>query len=564
MTSETRLSLLYPASYAHEKESRPVADVSVIAALSAEPLFYAMHRQSRFKPNQQHPIVYSTDDIDVIRYRLDVVEDLLNHDGLCKLLETLLPDLEDLRELHSAPFEQPRDMFDYFSSITEIELYIALMDKLHRFFVQERSAFHSEAIQALAAETKRMCEDESYARLKTEYAKMSQSIRSIKSVTIGVNLDAALKPAEAGIVSVHTEPFRSGHIIDKLLRADFSDDGYNCLAPLEVVGKGLAPDEAARFRAAVASTLHTVLKSSLKSWKPVVRSFTGSSTKFPVRLSDEIRFLLGGVALLRKLLEAGVPICKPEVEPQGAKAFAVNGLYNPVTALNLHAENEAGGRIVLNQMQFDENGMIYILTGPNQGGKTVFVQAVGIAQLMFQLGLFVPAFSASISPVDRIYTHFPEERERYANGRFADECRRLTEICDKLTEHSLLLMDETFSSTSASEATYIAEQVLLGLRAAGCRVLFATHLHDLARSIDHLNARSEPERGRIDSLTAEIEDEDFMATRSYKISRSRPQGRSYARDIAEKYGLTFERLIRSVGKPKEREREIGGAGADEG
>lgn len=556
------LSLLYPRGTGPVESGAAVADQAVIAALAAESLFYEMRSPHRFRPNQRHPIMYATDDIAVIAYRLDVVEDLLDNEPLMKLLETLLPDLEDMKELQQIDKGQADDTASVLSGISEIELVIGLIDRLYDFFRQEGARLRSQGFRSLAAEVSRVRESESFGRLKTEYGKISASIRSIKSITIGVNLDEQFRPHEAGLVGIHTEKFQSGKLIDKLLRLDF-DDRFNCLAPLEVVGKGLTHQQTNGFRAAVNSAMDTVFRSAIKSWRPVIRAYTAAESKFLTALADEIRFLLGGVALIRKLRQAGLPVCKPQAEPKESKAFEIGGLYNPVIALERlqpqAAAAASSGRVVLNPMKFDENGMIYILTGPNQGGKTVFVQAVGIAQLLFQLGLFVPAFSAVISPVDAIFVHAPDESDRKSTGRFGDECRRLMMICEKLTEHSLLLMDETFSGTSAAEATYIAEQVLLGLRAAGCRVLFSTHLHDLARSIDDLNKRAaDANTGRIDSLTAELDaDQSETGARSYKISRSRPTGRSYARDIAEKYGLTYEGLIASLHRRKESKDKFG-------
>lgn len=551
MASDTGFSLLYPRGRPDGNANPSGADAAIVSALGAESLFGALRYAPRFKPNQKHPIAYFTDDIEVIRYRLDAVEDLLNHEALFRLLEQLLPELEDMKELHMARQEQPADTTADLAGISEIELYVGLMDKLYDCFGQDGLRLKSAALRAFAAEIKRIRQEGPFAALKAEYAKMTQSIRAIKSVTIGVNLDARLRPLEAGVVSINTERFRSGHIIDKLLRADFSDDGFNCLAPLEVAAKGLTNEQIAGYRSAVNSALQTALKGSLKSWRPAVRAYTLANSGFLLRLVDDVRFLLGGVSLLRKLQAAGVPICKPAAAAKERRMFEAAGLYNPVVALRQHedAGRTPSGRVVLNPMQFDENGMIYILTGPNQGGKTVFVQAVGIAQLLFQLGLFVPAVSATFSPVDRIYAHFPDEQHRSTGGRFAEECERLMRICRGLTRHSLLLLDETFSGTSAAEATYIAEQVLLGLRAIGCRVLFSTHLHDLARHIDELNERTDRSGSRIDSLTAEaVATGEQEHTRSYVIRRSRPHGHSYARDIAEKYGLTYEALIAALEK----------------
>lgn len=545
-------SLLYPPGHAADSRERATADPTMISALAAETLFSMMRNNSRFKPNQIHPIVYFSSDTAVIQYRLDAIEDLLNNPSFCKFLEQLLPELEDMKELQTIDKGHNEDIVSQLTSISEIELYITLIERLYDQLCGENVSLQSSSLRLFSGEIKRIYEELSFQKLKTEYKAISSSIRDIKSITIGVNLDEKFRPYEAGIVSINTAKFQSGTIINKLLRMDFSNDGFNCIAPLEVVGKGLSHEQINGYRAAVNSALNMTIKSSLKSWQPIIRAFAVSRTKFLLRLVDEIRFLTGAVSLLNKLIEAGVPICKPELDAPDNRTFTVNGLYNPVLVLNQQSTfgDKAPHRVVLNHLQFDKDGMIYILTGPNQGGKTVFVQSVGIAQLMLQLGLFVPAFSAVISPVDDIFIHFPDDNDKKSIGRFADECQRLMTICSKLTKHSLLLMDETFSSTSASEATYIAEQLLLGLSAAGCRVLFATHLHDLARCIDQLNSRSERKDNRIDSLTAELEPSQTDGSRSYKISRSRPKGQSYARHIAEKYGLTYENLMTSLGKRK--------------
>lgn len=552
MSVPEEISLLYPPGYTEHNAGHSPADSAVVGALAAEAVFAAMRNLFKFKPNQSHPVVYGTDRLEVIQYRLDIVEDLMENEPLYLMLRSLQPDLEDMRELYTADKGVETDTVASLSSVSEVEVYTELIDKIYAFFQQGSIVLRSDGMKLFAGAIRDIHDSEEFGRLKAEYGKISSRIRDIKSITVGINLDTKFNPVEAGIVDVHNERFQSGNIIDKMLRMEFRDKGYNCLAPLEAVGKGLSPDRVAGFRAAVNSSLHMVMKSSLRSWKPAIRAYTAAHSRFLYRLADEIRFLLGGVSLLRQLIAAGVPVCKPQAEPAEKRMFALRGLYNPVIALNREQVlDEAAGAspVVLNSIQFDENGMIYIITGPNQGGKTVFVQAVGIAQILFQLGLFVPAYSAVMSPVDAIYTHFPEDSDRRSTGRFGDECQRLMRIFEKLTPHSLVLMDETFSSTSASEATYIAEQVLLGLRAAGSRVLFCTHLHELAKSIDELNGRPGYEGSRIDSLTAELDAEQAESgVRSYKISRSRPEGSSYARHIAQKYGLTLENLIGSLAR----------------
>ena len=157
------------------------------------------------------------------------------------------------------------------------------------------------------------------------------------------------------------------------------------------------------------------------------------------------------------------------------------------------------------------------------------------------LGLPVPAEEATISPADGIYTHFPEGADDTIDkGRLGEECARLREIFDGVTENSLVLLDESLSSTGAYEAAYIASEILTGFAAIRTRGIFSTHLHELAAAVPEINARSVALGGvKIDTLVAGIEE----GKRSFKIIRAKPDGKSYARDIANKYGLSFESII---------------------
>ena len=190
--------------------------------------------------------------------------------------------------------------------------------------------------------------------------------------------------------------------------------------------------------------------------------------------------------------------------------------------------------------------MLFVITGPNRGGKSVITAAVGLAFAMAQLGLPITAKSAAISPCDGIFTHFPQESEdTIEKGRLGEECSRLNAIFDRITGQSLVLLDESLSSTGSFEGAYIASEVLAALSLIGCRGIFSTHLHDLAASVEKINADCLPQGGvRIDNLVAEITD----GRRSFRILRKMPDGKSYARDIAEKYGLSLDRLLSKIKK----------------
>jgi DNA mismatch repair ATPase MutS len=163
---------------------------------------------------------------------------------------------------------------------------------------------------------------------------------------------------------------------------------------------------------------------------------------------------------------------------------------------------------------------------------------------MAQLGLLVPADEAEISPVDQILTHFPDGAEDTLDrGRLGEECNRLRQMFEAMTEHSLLLLDESLSSTGAFEATYIAGDVLLGFGLSRVRCIFSTHLHDLAAKVPQISEASVKQGGAgMDTMTAEMNPD---GTRSFRVIRGTPDGKSYAADIAEKYGLSFREIQRT-------------------
>ena len=220
------------------------------------------------------------------------------------------------------------------------------------------------------------------------------------------------------------------------------------------------------------------------------------------------------------------------------KVCRMEQLYNPVLA-----GKSIEKTIVSNSFAFDEAGRFYLVTGPNHGGKSIFAYSVGMAQALFQLGLYVPAERAEMSPVSGIFTHFPSsDEDNYGKGRLESECVRLSGIMKQLKDTDMLLMDESFSSTSGLEAGYIASEVLTGIGVIGCCGIYVTHIHDLTQQTEQFNSYPD-NKGKIDNLVAQMENKE-NGTRSYKVSRTTPDGLSYARDIAKRHGLDLEQILR--------------------
>lgn len=528
-------SLLYPRGYTKQQGNSPT-DLSFYHKLGVDRLIRIPVKGTMpwVDEHKQFADLLTTD-ADVIQYRLDVVEDLINNPKLCEVLEQVLPKIETIAQLR-ADKSRASDVTSSLYSISEIELYTDCVDLLYN--AVEAAAVQSDGLKSLSAIIKEVYNSEEYQQLKSNSRALMEQTRSIRSVTIGVNLDAQLNAVEAGVVAVNSEFFRSGDIVDRILRLDRTDDGFRCLTPLVPYGHNRADQRSTAFNSAINNAIDIIFRSAVRTWRPLIRRYLAQNTDYLVNLAREIRLLLGAVEFAQRMRNLGMPVCKPEVCPREDKEFNVRAIYNPHIAVSLGKENAR--QMVFNNFSFDEDGMIYILTGANQGGKTAVTYAVGIVQALFQLGFYVPARAAKLSPVDNLLIHFPSTGAAVGKGRLGEECDNLRQILAVISEYSMVLMDEAISSTSAVEAGYIAGEVLQGLALIGARGIFATHLHDLAMRVDELNAHGNL-KSKIDTLVAEVDSES--AERTFKISRIKPDGLSYARSIAEQYGITLEQIL---------------------
>ncbi|MBE6604533.1 MAG: hypothetical protein E7639_02355 [Ruminococcaceae bacterium] len=485
---------------------------------------------------------FITTDPEVIRYREAIFADLLAHSEITATFGKLMPVLCDIMELRRLDSDSG-DTADYLTGITEIELYITSIDVLYQGLCREKRSYRSEALNALTNHIAELVESEYYTDLNRRLEELTSRVREIKSVTLGVNLDAQLRPRDAGVLAINAEPFHSGDTLQKILRLNLKNDAYTCIAELVPFGKKQNENQKTALSLAFTSAINDVYRHSLRSWKRIVQMYVLENTDFLLNLLPEFEFLVKGTNLVRALGIKGCTLSIPEIKDPAARAFTATGFYNPTVAL------KTDDAMVKNDIDFDEKAGIYVLTGPNRGGKSVVTCAVGMIQAMAQLGLPVPAEKATLSPVDAIFTHFPTGADDTIDkGRLGEECARLGEIFDSITDKSLVLLDETLSSTGSFEASYIAAEVLAGLSMARCRAIFSTHLHELSGEIDAINARTAPLGGvPIDTLVAGIEGE---GRRSFRILRTKPDGKSYARDIAVKYGLTYDNILSKLNHNK--------------
>jgi DNA mismatch repair protein MutS len=246
-------------------------------------------------------------------------------------------------------------------------------------------------------------------------------------------------------------------------------------------------------------------------------------------------------------------LCRPDIVDMDERVCEVEESYNINLALHFSSrirDTSIAEVLVRNDVMMGDNGRVMILTGPNQGGKTTYLQAIGLTHILAQAGLHVPGSRARISPVDNIFTHYPvEEQLERGTGRFGDEASRLHDIFQQATRYSLILLNESLSGTNTGEALYLAQDIVRILCQMGTRAVYATHMHELAAGISTLNEQTSGDSQAISMVASLIEEmahqnggAESPIKRSYKVVPSPPMGRSYAKELAEGYGISYEQI----------------------
>lgn len=492
-------------------------------------------------------------DPDVIRYRQDILEDLLNAPELEASIEAFLPQANALGRYVYFPSREQSPLHEVTWRIGQLELYVECVECLHAITADARGQLRSAGLRRLADEVAAVRAGAVYQNLARELPDLAAQVRGVGSVTLGVNLDDHLRPVEATLLAVNAERFRgaASSLLGRLFGRALPSDEWEGIARLHSAPRATGPLSALGLDnpllAPLFRDLADVLKQATKPVAAALERYQQVNVGFLSDLRVELAFYLGAARLIRRLQEAGLPMCKPALAPVEERVTAVKDAYNLYLALRLCPPGGGGtaSEVVTNDVRLDDEGRILILTGPNRGGKTTYTQAVGQIQILAQAGLYIPGTEARLSPVDGVYTHFPvEEDPRAEAGRLGEEAQRLGTIFAAATRHSLILLNESLATTSPGESLYLAQDIVRALRLLGARGIYATHLHELAAGIDALND-STPGDSRVGSLVALVADgsgANGSIRQTYRIVPGPPLGKSYAREIASRYGISYEQL----------------------
>ena len=238
------------------------------------------------------------------------------------------------------------------------------------------------------------------------------------------------------------------------------------------------------------------------------------------QLKRQTAFYLGAVHIMDYMRFMQMDFCFPQVS--GPDTFTFEELRELAMGIARHMN------VIGNSCTLKEKDLL-IVTGANQGGKSTFLRSIGIAQVMMQCGLPVAAKSYQSAVFPRIFVHFTRREDTSMNsGRLDEELDRMSRIVDRIGDGSLLLLNESFATTTEKEASVIAYDITRALNEAHVKILMVTHLLSFAQRV-YAEEKENP-RSRVEFLSAERKQN---GARTFRMIRKVPEMTSFGLDLYE-------------------------------
>ncbi len=262
-----------------------------------------------------------------------------------------------------------------------------------------------------------------------------------------------------------------------------------------------------------AEAIADLKKKILYTFSGILKDSAKNILGFMKSLNRELGMLIGCINLYNKITELNLEVCFPEFNKYNEISY--ESMYDLSLALRI-------GKNIVNNSIENINSKLIFITGANRGGKSTFLRGVGQCILLMGAGLYVPATKFNAKIYEKIFTHFKREEDpELKMGKFGEELKRLNGIIDHVKKGSIILFNESFSSTDALEGSYVASEIIDALKEKNIDTIFVTHFYELPYMYI--------KRGG-DTVFLKAERTN-TGERTYKIIKGKPEDTGYAIDL---------------------------------
>jgi DNA mismatch repair ATPase MutS len=430
-----------------------------------------------------------------VLYRQNILQDCLkNQDAVKNLYELTTKALKRKQDRWLGIFGRyPSSLVS--SSISLFEMYFELLSDMRKIIDEDKKEFSSFGFKRFFS----MIEKE----INDKYQDTVNAHLKDLRFKDGVLISAKLGEAGAGKDYTLRRDKRAGKSwIQKVLYKKQKEYTHS-LHPRDDAG---------------AKVLRNLRDEGLSLVAQTLSNSASSVDDFFQTLRKELAFYIGCINLSNKLKNLSAKTVFPKIYAYDKLILSTKEMYDISLALTMDK------KIVGNDINANQKELVFI-TGANQGGKSTFLRSIGLVQLMAQSGMFVPATSLEISLTRGVFTHFKKEEDKnMKSGKFDEELSRMSDIIDEISQYALILFNESFASTNEIEGSEIAEKIIKALLEKKIRVIFVTHMYELAEYF----------------YEKEIKNAKFLRAnrkengeRDYKIKEAKPLRTSFAKDIYE-------------------------------
>lgn len=480
---------------------------------------------------------------EVLQYRLDLMQDFVENDWLLDNFKEYVKAMVFIESCSKERFANIKGIHVQTYFFEKASAFASLIIGIKDCLEERNESIRSEGLKQLLIYVNKISEEQEFRSMIEDIKRINEEYEKVSDIYIELGYSEGLKD-----IAISVEKSKNNTAFKEPLISQILSNGAAFLDDSDKSYFNVYYDE--RF-----SRLEEIIFERLQMKKPdVFNSLQAFFKRYSEKDFEEVcsirieaEFYIKFSELVRRLERLGLKFCKPLIVEATKNTTRIEGLYDLSLAMQRIKDGkyELSKEVVCNDLSFDQEGEFYVLTGPNKGGKTTYIRSIGIAQVLFEAGCFVPAARAEMSIADAIHTHFPEEESiGIDKGRLGEEAERISVIINNSTSKSLVLLNETFSSTRRIDGYYLGRDVLKILMSLKCKGIYVTHFGELADDIDSLNEEVS-EGSKLAGLVAGIEDTDntgLTGNRTYRIRKMRSDGFGYSRDIVLKHGLSSEQI----------------------